>query len=184
MNIARYILRVIKDFSKYGFKNKGLLTARSKTIYDVDYDHLKKEGVKLIIFDVDDTMSGYLDTIPEQTKKLLKKKSLDFKIAILSNGTPERKKELEELLKGLPIYIEKDGYKPETEGFKRIIQHFKLNEGETAMIGDRVTTDIWGAKSAGIRARILVEPFTNHFDGRKTPAIVRLVRWAEKKMFV
>ena len=50
-----------------------------KNIYLIDYTKLKEEGIKCLIFDLDNTL-GKMNNLscPEETKKLLKNLQKDF----------------------------------------------------------------------------------------------------------
>lgn len=67
-----------------------------KNIFDIDYSKLKKEGIKCLIFDLDNTL-GLIDEkkCPSEVKKLIKKLKKDFTVFISSNNT---KKELLNIL--------------------------------------------------------------------------------------
>ena len=68
MNIKHYLSFWLKLPRTRG----KISTAHWKTIYDVDYAGLRREGIKLLIFDVDDTIAAYEDKIPQRTIHLLK----------------------------------------------------------------------------------------------------------------
>ena len=57
-----------------------------KNIFDIDYDKLKKNGIKCLVFDLDNTL-GLIDEekCPKEAKKLLKKLKKDFTIFISYN---------------------------------------------------------------------------------------------------
>jgi predicted HAD superfamily phosphohydrolase YqeG len=64
------------------------------------------------------------------------------------------------------------------------MEHLKTGPRNTAMVGDRPGTDMWGAHRAGIKHTILVEPYSEAFGGKKPGAIIRLARAAEKRWLI
>jgi predicted HAD superfamily phosphohydrolase YqeG len=50
------------------------------------------------------------------------------------------------------------------------------------MVGDRIATDMWGAKRAKIPHRILVQPYSQHIHGHNTYFIQSLLRTLERIM--
>ena len=60
-----------------------------KSIYHIDYDKLWEDGIRCILFDLDNTCVPYKDKVPN--KKLIDLietlKDMDFKVIIFSNAT-------------------------------------------------------------------------------------------------
>ena len=63
-----------------------------KSIYHIDYDKLKEDGIKCLLFDLDNTCVPFKDTEPN--KKLIELfetlKDMDFRVIIFSNATKKR----------------------------------------------------------------------------------------------
>ena len=63
-----------------------------KSIYTINYNKLKENGIKCILFDLDNTCVPYIDKTP--TKKLAKLfdtlKEQNFKVIIFSNSPKSR----------------------------------------------------------------------------------------------
>ncbi len=133
--------------------------------YSKHYDELLKElGVdwdpKIIASGVvayEKTKVGYLKPYPKVVPTLLALKE-DHKLGVVSNGLAV--KQWEKLL-GLGLHHffdavttseEVDSEKPEEEVFKAAMDALKLSPDECAMVGDRLDTDILGAKRLGILA--------------------------------
>ncbi|MBN2367640.1 HAD hydrolase-like protein [Candidatus Woesearchaeota archaeon] len=161
------------------FNKQDIVTQRAKSVYDIDYKALKKKGVKLLIFDVDDTLAGNKTGLPEKSKELLTKLSrspYNFRLAILSNCSRKRFNKLKDMVKALDIYVEEKNNKPDKKGYLSIMEHFKINPDKTAMIGERIGTDLWGAYISGISHRILVLPFSEVFPSKKPVSLYRILR--------
>lgn len=62
-----------------------------KSIFTINYDKLKKNGIKCLLFDLDNTVSPAKEVIySEKIKKLFDKLKKDFKIILFSNNFPKR----------------------------------------------------------------------------------------------
>lgn len=129
-----------------------------KSIYDINYINLKSEGIKCLLFDLDNTI------VPPHEKKPNKKirdlfdnlKELDFKIIIMSNSP---KKRLSPFKDELIIDCSAASMKPLKKKFNKILKEYKLDLSEIAIIGDQLMTDILGGNRIGITT-ILVNPIS------------------------
>lgn len=129
-----------------------------KNIYSVDYDSLKERGIKCILFDLDNTLVPYnKSSISKKLVELIEElKELDFKIIIFSNNT---KKRVEVFKTTLRVDCLVNAKKPLVLNYNRVMQKFKLEQSEVAIIGDKLVTDILGGNKAGITT-ILVNPIS------------------------
>lgn len=156
--------------------NKFLPDIYQKSIYTINYDKLKNMGIKCILFDLDNTLASNNERVPSQ--KLidfisgLKKK--DFKIIIFSNSHKNRIKPFKEALMVDAAYL---ASKPFSRKFLKVMDIYKYNESEIAIVGDQLLTDILGGNSVNITT-ILVDPI-NKKDGIFTI----FNRMIEKKIF-
>ena len=126
-----------------------------KNIFDIDYERLKKSGIKCLVFDLDNTL-GLIDEkeCPKEVKKLLKKLKKDFTIFISSNNTHKR---IVPYIEDLEIDGESFSLKPLPKGLMRIRKRTGFKKSEMVMIGDQIVTDILSGKWYGIMT-ILVDP--------------------------
>ena len=64
-----------------------------KSIYTINYPKLKEKGIKLLIFDLDNTIgSVHEEVMNKRTADFLTKLARDFTIVIASNSKEERVK--------------------------------------------------------------------------------------------
>ena len=157
-------------------------TAHCKTIYDVDYSQLEKKGIRLLIFDVDDTIAAYEDHIPSRTFDLLQRLKKTFHLALLTNRNVSGRNELAIAFQGLDIYIAPFSNKPSSKGFNNIFSHFRVSAEHCAVVGDKVSTDLWGAMKSNVPVRILVEPYSGTFSGKKMNPFLSFIRSLEIKL--
>lgn len=145
-----------------------------KNIFEIDYKKLKKDGIKCLVFDLDNTL-GLIDheKCPDETKKLIKKLEKDFLIFISSNNTQQR---IDPYLEDLGIRGVAWSLKPSTRSLRRIRKNEKLEKDQMVMIGDQIVTDILAGKRYKIRT-ILVDPL-----GKKDLKITGLNRLIENKI--
>lgn len=120
-----------------------------KSVLEINPDFLEKKGIKALIFDVDNTLARYCGTsvdssIAENFSELTRR----FKSCILSNTTPERRAQLEDMF-GLPV-VQSTGRKPFPNPFYEALSYLGTEPARIGMIGDRLLTDIAGAKKMGM----------------------------------
>ena len=151
-----------------------------RSVFDIEYGTLAQNGVELLIFDVDDTLSGHNGPIPGESFELLDNLSKRFAVALLSNCSLERKKELRDMVAGMPILIGGGQGKPDPVSYLKILGRCNAKPQQAAVIGDRPGVDLWGAMLAGIEERILVEPYSATHDAKKAPPPYRILRGLER----
>ena len=145
-----------------------------KSIYDIDYDYLRKEGIKYLLFDLDNTLARVDVKDPSLELVDFLKTLDDFKIIVFSNGLNKRVKCFSKKL-GVP-YVSLS-FKPLSFKYKRLIKKDNLKIKEIAAIGDQLYTDIKGANKMGILS-ILVKPIS-----KKESIVTKFNRIREKKLY-
>lgn len=165
------------------FRTKGirgtLVTGRAKTVFDIDYNHLAVDGITLLMYDVDDTLGGYHDTLSDDVLRLLRTLTQQFSIAAISNCPPERMAYLDTILRDTGVFVSPIAHKPSSDGVLHTLRHFNRTPECAAMIGERTGMDLFGAYTAGVRQRILVDPYSSVFPATKAPLLYRWCRNAE-----
>lgn len=129
-----------------------------KSIYTIDYEKLKKNGIKCLVFDLNNTLA------PTNLKKPNKKirdlieelKDMKFKVIILSNDTKARVEPFKDLL-GVDSACM--SFKPLKKKYKKIQEIYNYKDTQIACIGDQLVTDILGANRMGFTS-ILVNPIS------------------------
>lgn len=146
-----------------------------KNIFDINYLRLKKEGIKCIIFDLDNTLTvAGSEVISEDVKSLLEKLNKDFKVIIMSNNF---KKYIIKKLNNLDLDIISFAIKPSSKGFKKIVRKYNFSREEMCIIGDQLLTDMLGGNNFKITT-ILVDPIT-----KNDLKITKINRIIELKIF-
>jgi uncharacterized protein len=132
-----------------------------KSIYKIDYERLWQKGVRLLSYDIDDTISDcarnniinktpFLEVkMPAKAQKLVKKlKKLGFTVILITNAEIGIAKDACESLNA-------DGYifranKPETDSFDKTLEKYNLDKSQMAHIGNSMRDDVAGGNKAGI----------------------------------
>ena len=142
-----------------------------KSIYDIDYKKLKNYGIKCILFDLDNTLVPYTKNKPSRKLKdfIERIKDEGFKVIIFSNSNKKR--------------LTASCRKPSKFKFKKVLDEYKFLQSEVAIIGDQITTDIFGGNRMGIFT-ILIKPISNEeFFYTKISRLIekKIIKKLEKK---
>lgn len=125
-------------------------TAAFRKVTDITPEFLKKNNIKGLILDLDNTLTTHDNPKPAEGVMdwigLMKKSCV--KLMIVSNNHPPRVKPFADML-GLPFVSE--GRKPLTKGFSEACRLMELKKAEIAAVGDQIFTDVLGANLFRIR---------------------------------
>lgn len=123
--------------------------------YSIDFKKEYENGIRGVIFDVDNTLVPHGAPADERSLKLFQElKQLGIGTLLLSNNKEPRVKSFAEEVGSL--YIFKAG-KPSPVNYKKAMERLGTTENSTLFIGDQLFTDVWGANKAGIKS-YLVKP--------------------------
>ena len=129
-----------------------------KDIFSIDYDYLKNNNYKLIIFDLDNTIGSIKEIrCNNKTVDFLNKLSNDFIVIIASNS---RKKRVLEFCKDINVDKIYFSLKPSLRIIRKIRNKYNIDNSNIVIIGDQILTDIFMGNRCGILT-ILVDPITN-----------------------
>jgi len=146
-----------------------------KSIFDINYNKLKDDNIKYLIFDLDNTL-GLIDegVINDKTKNFLNKLQKDFKIIIASNNNKDR---VLKFVNGIDIDVFAFSLKPSGKIFRYLKKKYTKNMNEVAIIGDQLLTDILVGNRFGMLS-IMIDPL-----GEKDLKITSFNRFLERKIF-
>ena len=135
-------------------------TFKTKELTDLNPENLKKHGIRFLMMDFDNTIVPY--TTNEPTDKmdawLQAMVSSDIQLCVVSNSRSDRVKQFCDKY-GIPIIIR--ARKPGTRGIYEALARFGYAQDESALVGDQIFTDTFGANNAHVRS-ILVRAIHNH----------------------
>lgn len=148
----------------------------AQSIYRIDYEGLKNQNIKLLIFDLDNTIAPANEKMPRKDaiNLMYDLKEMGFNIVLMTNN---KKSRVEIFRNTLEIDTCASAKKPLSKNYKRILKIYKVEPEEVAAIGDQLLTDVYGANKMGITS-ILVNPISK-YDMR----ITRFNRKIEKILF-
>lgn len=123
--------------------------------YIIDYEKLYEEGVRGLIFDIDNTLVPHGAPADERAVRLFARlKDIGFRCCLISNNQEKRVKTFNESIRVDYVY---NAHKPSVKNYIKAMEIMGTDRESTVFIGDQLFTDVWGAKRAGI-PNILVKP--------------------------
>ena len=145
-----------------------------KSIFDINYELLKKKGISVLIFDLDNTIMTVDEEVPsDKVKDLFNKLNKDFKIFIASNNVKERVRRIGKYMNVHAFY---SVVKP-TKKIKKLLLHkYDVWMDKVAIIGDQIVTDIFMGNRLHMLT-ILVDPL-----GEKDLKVTYFNRWLERRI--
>lgn len=150
-------------------------TSRVQSVFEIDVAGLKAQGIKGMIFDIDNTLVPY--DISDPTDELIaffeKLKEEGMHICLASNNTQDRVIKFNEKLKVFAIHKAK---KPSRRALYKAMEKMGLDKSEVVMIGDQVFTDVYAGNRAGVMT-LLVTPVSE-----KDEWITKIKRGIERKV--
>lgn len=144
-----------------------------KSIFELPVEHLKEKGIKVIAFDIDNTLTPFNIAEPDDrtTDYLNSLKAMGFKICLLSNNNKNR---INIYNKRLNVYAVYKAGKPGAKKFLSLLGRLGVSPKEAALVGDQVFTDVLCAHIGGVLS-ILTKPICNHDQ-----FVTKIKRGAEK----
>lgn len=123
--------------------------------YVIDFEKLYEDGVRGLIFDIDNTLVPHGEPADQRAVALFAKlKETGFECCLISNNQEPRVKMFNEKIQVNYVY---NAHKPSVKNYFKAMGIMGTDQSNTVFIGDQLFTDVWGAKRSGIR-NILVKP--------------------------
>ena len=145
-----------------------------KNVFEVNFDKLKEQGIKVLIFDLDSTvMKSKAGVFSVDVLKMFDNLSKDFMLTIASNN-----KNIDYINKvraqvNFPVIGHAN--KPSPAVIKSFLEENAIPPKDAAMIGDRPLTDILVGKLLG-STTVLVDSISKDEE----PPLTRFVRRVER----
>ena len=146
----------------------------AKTVFEINYDKLKEDGIKVIAFDLDSTvMKSKSGEFSQEILSMFENLKKDFSLIIISNNNnPEY---IAKAVGQIDFPVIAPAKKPSTGISKAFLKELGINPKEMVMVGDRPLTDILFGKILGCTT-ILVDSIS----WQEEKPIVRFVRKLER----
>lgn len=123
--------------------------------YVIDYEKLYKEGMRGIIFDIDNTLVEHGKPSTERTVELFSRlREIGYDTCLISNNKEPRVKTF---AKEVSSKYVSDAHKPSVENYIKAMELMNTDRNTTFFVGDQIFTDVYGANRTGIPS-ILVKP--------------------------
>ncbi len=121
-----------------------------KNIYEIDFEKLKEQGIKCIMFDLDSTVmvSKSANFLPE-TLEWFRKFMNDFEVAIISNN--KNSEYINNASKIAPCRVIGKANKPNPKIMGDYLKEINISPTQAVMVGDRPLTDILAGKLLGCK---------------------------------
>lgn len=146
-----------------------------KNIYDINYNKLKKIGIRCLIYDLDNTLASMNQvTADDKMQKFFKKLKKDFHIFVVSNNI--NKERVSTFAKTIDCDYFYFSTKPSRRRLRNIKRRFDLKNEQICVIGDQLLTDILMANRFGAYS-CLVDPLIE-----KELKITSINRFIENKI--
>ena len=156
------------------------------SIFDLSIETLKQEGIKGIIFDIDNTLVPY--DVAEPTAEIIQFfdaiQKAQISITLVSNNTEDRVLKFNEKLKVLALH---KAQKPLTKSFRKALEMMHCTKEEVIIVGDQIFTDVYGGNCVGIQT-YLVSPISDKDEwqtkikrGLERQVIKSYQRWVKKQ---
>ena len=146
--------------------------AIQESTYEIDFEALQRQGIKGVLFDIDNTLVEHgADATPRAIALFRKLEQLGIKSCLISNNKEERVLRFNKEIGTKYIY---DAHKPSGKNYRKAMELMGTDLSNTIFVGDQLFTDVFGAKRVGMR-NILVRPI----DPKEEIQIV-LKRYLEK----
>lgn len=146
--------------------------AIQESTYEIDFEALQRQGIKGVLFDIDNTLVEHgADATPRAIALFRKLEQLGIKSCLISNNKEERVLRFNKEIGTKYIY---DAHKPSGKNYRKAMELMGTDISNTIFVGDQLFTDVFGAKRIGMR-NILVRPI----DPKEEIQIV-LKRYLEK----
>ncbi len=148
---------------------------------DVDFKALYREGIRGVIFDIDNTLVPHGAPADAAARILFRKlRKLGLRTCLVSNNREKRVQPFAEAVKS--PYVCK-AHKPLPSAMRRAMRLMGTDQASTILIGDQLFTDMWCANLAGIRS-LLVSPIDPHEEIqivlKRIPERVILRHWKKQ----
>lgn len=121
-----------------------------KNVYEINFEELKKQGIKCLMFDLDSTImvSKSANFLPE-TLEWFNTFLNDFEVAIISNNKNELY--IENASKLAPCKVIGKADKPNPKIMREYLKSIDIEPKNAVMIGDRPLTDILAGRLLGCK---------------------------------
>lgn len=145
-----------------------------KSYSDLNLFTLKKNGIRVLICDLDNTLAPHFTRLPNQKAKkfVTDVQELGIKFIVVSNNTKTRVEEFSKELK--PDHYIWNAKKPLISKIKGVMEKYSVEPEELIILGDQFITDVWAANRIGCKS-ILVLPVVDQAKGAGSSLLIKFL---------
>ena len=126
-----------------------------ESTYHIDFKKLYDEGIRGILFDIDNTLVAHGADADDRALKLFDElEQMGFNCCLISNNKKER---VNRFNKDIGVHVIFNAHKPSRKNYYYAMALMRTDLDDTIFIGDQLFTDVYGAKRIGMK-NILVKP--------------------------
>lgn len=131
------------------------------SIYEIEYDALKEQGIQTLFFDLDNTLIAYDEhALSKREIAFISDIKKRFKVVIVSNSSRAR---VESALKEVDVNRVWRAKKPFKSGLRKALKMTSSKAEETVLIGDQLMTDVFVSNRLGLKS-VLVKAVRRSSD--------------------
>lgn len=138
----RFSMRPERVFSDYG---------------GISPEYLARRGIRLLLCDLDYTLAPKSQGEPDQRLRRWLEEMAQGGITVMILSNNRSGKRVNDFCRTLGIDYVGHAQKPSPKGLRRAMARAGVTERETAMLGDKLLTDVLAANLSGVTA-LMVEP--------------------------
>jgi len=125
-------------------------SAEYDSAYDIDYRQMYHEGIRGVIFDIDNTLVPHGAPADERAVRLFEMlREIGIATCLISNNKEPR---VEPFAKAVGSQYVSDAHKPSVVNYKKAMELMNTDRNTTLFVGDQLFTDVFGANRTGIRS--------------------------------
>ena len=147
-----------------------------ESIYFLIPQRLQEAGVRLVLADLDNTLTPYEEALPSPSLRRWKEELEQNGITLFVVSNSRKSRRCPDFCEALGVPYVRHAGKPGTKGFREALAQTGIPAENAIMVGDQIFTDILGANRAGITS-VLVKPIA----WGKNPG--RILRYAAETPF-
>ncbi len=129
----------------------------AENVYRLPPQRLKEQGIRLVLADLDNTLTPYEDALPSPALRRWKEELEAHGITLFVVSNSRKSHRCPDFCQALGVPYVRHSGKPSRKGFFRALEETGIPPEQTIMVGDQIFTDILGANRAGITS-VLVKP--------------------------
>lgn len=150
--------------------------------YEIDWDSYFNQGIRGVIFDIDNTLVPHGAPATEQAITFFEKlHNMGMDTCLISNNQEPRVKPFADAVQSKYIF---NAHKPSSKNYIKAMELMNTNRESTLFVGDQIFTDIWGANRTGIRT-VMVKQIDKKEEIqivlKRIPEKFILWRWRKRK---